>query len=405
MVASLCSQGAVGRVPFGTANPYGHCCRPAVNPPADLRITDPGHLGRLRIGWALPPALKNVARCSVRFQLQYFNTYQDRWTTIRTTHRSFHAQFDLGKEVQVKVFTLLRGPCTNNSELLSPPAELVLKPSGGDIGPKIAGFSCIFHRKEFMECTWNETGDQPGPTQTSLFYWHKNMERALECPGYIFSGAERVGCSFPLDMLLEFSDFNICVNRSSSNRPLQPAYFSLQIQNLVKPSVIETLKLMAHPDGNVTVEWSPPEGRIYHRCLEFEVESLLDGIMESCITREMNCTFEAPSHSETGCFRVRSRVHMFCADKGFWSDWSLPRCLPGSISPDASALMKMLLSCVLPVAVLALLVAPLLLWTSRKTLKKRSCFPTPEKNLFTPFCSSPASSTEKLPFQLDKADV
>lgn len=50
--------------------------------------------------------------------------------TIRTTHLSFHAQFDLGKEVRVKVFTLLRGSCTNNSELLSPPAELVLQPSG-----------------------------------------------------------------------------------------------------------------------------------------------------------------------------------------------------------------------------------------------------------------------------------
>ncbi|XP_048861232.1 interleukin-13 receptor subunit alpha-2-like [Brienomyrus brachyistius] len=377
-----------------------------IDPPADLHITDPGYLGWLRVGWALPSTLRNVTRCSVRFQLQYFNTYQDRWTTIRTTRLSFHAQFDLGKEVQVKVSTLLRGSCTNNSEILSPPSELVLQPPGGGNGPKIAGFGCIFHRKEFMECTWNETGEQPGPTQTSLFYWHKNMERALECPGYIFSGAERVGCGFPLDMLLEFSDFNILVNGSSSNRPLQPSYFSLQIQNLVKPSIIETLKVTAHPDRNVTVEWLPPEGRIYHSCLEFEVESQLDGIMERCITRELTCTFEASSRSETSCFRVRSRVHMFCADKGFWSDWSLPRCLSvPKITPDASALMKMVLACVLPVTILALLVAPLLLWTCRRTLKKRSCFLTPEKNMFTPFCGSPASSTEKLPFQLDKADV
>lgn len=32
------------------------------------------------------------------------------------------------------------------------------------------------------------------------------------------------------------------------------------------------------------------------------------------------------AESKKTCFQVRSKVNMYCADKGFWSDWSQTEC-------------------------------------------------------------------------------
>lgn len=51
------------------------------------------------------------------------------WQAIRTPGRSYSAQFDLMKDIRVKVFTLLSGPCTNGTMVKSKSyTELVQKP-------------------------------------------------------------------------------------------------------------------------------------------------------------------------------------------------------------------------------------------------------------------------------------
>lgn len=47
---------------------------------------------------------------------------------IRTSGRTYQAQFDLMKDVRVKISTLLNGPCTNNKLIESDYTEKVLEP-------------------------------------------------------------------------------------------------------------------------------------------------------------------------------------------------------------------------------------------------------------------------------------
>ncbi|KAJ8348197.1 hypothetical protein SKAU_G00267860 [Synaphobranchus kaupii] len=339
-----------------------------VLPPADLLVIDPGFLGQLLIRWTLPSSLEMV-NCSVRFQLQYFNTYEDRWTTIRTTDLSYNAQFDLEKDVRVRVHTLLGGPCVNGSEVQSPGAEVVLKPPDkGSTGSKIKSLSCVFYWREFMECTWEKGEDEPEHPHYHLFYWHREMEMTMECPRYIESNGVRTGCSFPGDSLLEFTEFNICVNGSSADEPLRPAYFTLQIQNLVKPAAIETVSLEAQPNGLFHLEWLPSEGRIFDVCLEYEVESRQTDMLRN-ITRETTFTSLSMDPSRTICFRVRSRVHQFCADISFWSEWSHPSCPSETMEIYMPIATETIMLGVLVSFMIMLLVLSLCLWSFRGRLK------------------------------------
>ncbi|XP_035289679.1 interleukin-13 receptor subunit alpha-2-like isoform X3 [Anguilla anguilla] len=341
-----------------------------VLPPADVQVIDPGYLGQLLIRWTLPSNLENPINCSIRFQLQYFNAYEDRWTTIRTTHLSYSAQFDLEKDVHVRVHTLLRGPCVNGSEVQSPGAEVVLKPPDkGSIGSKIKSLSCVFYRREFLECTWESGEVELDHPIYHLFYWHREMAKTVECPKYIYSnGATRTGCSFPVDSLLEFTEFNICVNGSSAEGPLRPAYFTLQIQNLVKPAAIEILSLEAQPNGLFHLEWTPSEGKIPGICLEYEVESTQNA-MQRNITTETAFTSLSMDPSRTNCFRVRSRVHQFCADSGFWSEWSRPSCLSDTMEIYMPIVTETIMLGVLAIFVIMLLILSLCLWSFRGRLK------------------------------------
>ncbi|KAG7484750.1 hypothetical protein MATL_G00053320 [Megalops atlanticus] len=355
-----------------------------VDPPVNLEMTDPGHLGHLHIHWTLPASLENLTDCLVRFQLQFFNTYEDTWVTIRTTQLSYSAQFDLEKDARVRVSTLLRGPCVNGSEVYSLPVEAVLKPlRKGSMGSKVKGLSCIFYQKEYMECTWEKGDKEPPHPQYNLFFWHRGMQQAMECPEYMHFHGARTGCSFNWDSLMEFTDFNICVNGSSFHRPIRPAYFTLQIQNHVKPAAIKTLNLETLPSGHLHLEWASSKGKISDICLEYEVESrhkgLFGELLQRNITRETTLTFLSMDQGGSHCFRVRSRVHQFCADSSFWSEWSQPSCLPVD-APHASVSLteleeaynptrETILLCTLAISVIVLFTLSLCLWNFRRMLK------------------------------------
>ncbi|KAL4659695.1 interleukin-13 receptor subunit alpha-2-like isoform X1, partial [Arapaima gigas] len=377
-----------------------------LDPPADLRVTDPGHLGLLRISWASPSSLENVTNCSVHFEVQYFDTYEDRWTVIRTTLLEYSANFDLGKDVHVKVQTLLRGPCTENAELQSPPAEVLLPPADKGTGPSISSFNCVFYQKEYMDCRWGERGVELSQVQDHLFYWHSEMGQTMECPEYIQSNGVRRGCRFPEDVLEEFTDFNICVNGSSAAGPLRPSFFTLQIQNHVKPAAIEGLSLDHLPNGNVVVEWSPSRGKIPDHCLEFEVESTENNVLHRFITRETTYSSAVEQDWKERCFRVRSRIHQFCADRSFWSEWSHQHCLAGSPKTDDST-MKVVLACVLALSAVTLIASLIYVWTRTRRVKNRGAFCSgcTSRGLLGGYQGLPPSFKEKLVSHLKQAEV
>uniref|UniRef100_A0A8B9H1M2 Interleukin 13 receptor, alpha 2 n=1 Tax=Astyanax mexicanus TaxID=7994 RepID=A0A8B9H1M2_ASTMX len=264
-----------------------------VDPPANIRITDPGHLGYLSIEWSRPSSLQNLTDCTVRYQLRFYDTFTGRWKSVRTTGLSYKAQFDLEKPIQVRMLTLVNGACTKHSEVQGEEVEFVHTPEHtGVAGSRIRDFHCVYFKKEYMDCTWQPGSTDPPQSEHSLYYWHREMQETSECPQYIRYPELRRGCRFPREVLLEFSEFNMCVNGSSAAGALEPAFISLEVQNQVKPAAVSELQVLSE-DGLLQVQWSPPEGRVPEHCLEYELEGTtesMDGSKWQVLTNTTLCS-------------------------------------------------------------------------------------------------------------------
>ncbi|XP_034034431.1 interleukin-13 receptor subunit alpha-2 [Thalassophryne amazonica] len=305
------------------------CSALTVDPPEELVIFDPGHLGCLQIQWRSPSSLNNITECQKRFQLEYYDSYQNQWSAIRTPESTYSVQFDLMNEIRVRVYTVLTGPCTNGSVLKSTNyTELVQQPpSTGIAGTTVQGFVCVFHNMEYLECRWDRSPNMPLGSQQNLYFWHRELKQTEECPKYIMSNGHRIGCNFTGKALPDFTDINVCVNGSSPQGPLKPTFFCVQIQNQVKPDISEKVWLQKGPQSQLEVLWESPAGRIPGRCLEWEVEHNEMGsdkniLLRQTSARKMSLTLNPAEITERSCFRVRSRLNKYCADKAFWSNWS-----------------------------------------------------------------------------------
>ncbi|XP_070700346.1 interleukin-13 receptor subunit alpha-2 isoform X2 [Pempheris klunzingeri] len=306
-----------------------------VDPPEDIVIIDPGHLGHLQITWSLPSSLVNKTECPKLYQLEYFDTYEDTWTAIRTTKRTYSALFDLAKDVRVRLYTLLSGPCTNGTMVKSTSyTEVVQKPpSTGGEDTAAQDFICVYHKMEYMECKWRRNPKMLANAQHSLYFWHKNLEQAQECPKYLMSNGARSGCNFTGITLPDFTDINFCVNGSSPQGPLKPAFVSLQIQNHVKPGITEKLHVQAGPEGQLELHWGRPVGKVPVHCLKWEVDHKQEGqngkiASEKILTIGMSLTLPPVHDKERNCYRVRSKLHKYCVEKSLWSEWSHLICHP-----------------------------------------------------------------------------
>ncbi|XP_042355826.1 interleukin-13 receptor subunit alpha-2 isoform X3 [Plectropomus leopardus] len=311
-----------------------HCNGLTVDPPQDLVISDPGHLGHLLITWSPPASLINREECAILYQLEYFDTYSNSWSAVRTPRRMYSAQFDLMKDVTVRVYTFLSGPCTNGTMIKSKSyTEVIQKPlSTGVVGSAVQDIVCVYHNMKYVECSWGKSPKMPDNSQQTLYFWHKELEQAEECPKYLYSSGARSGCNFSGKSLPEFTNINFCVNGSSSEGPLKPTFISLQIQNQVKPETTEKLHLQTGPDMQLELHWDGPSGRIPGHCLEWEVEQNQEGsdgkISSKISIKQTSLTLPSIHENQRQCFRVRSRLHKYCADKSFWSEWSRLTCHP-----------------------------------------------------------------------------
>ncbi|KAM8899101.1 interleukin-13 receptor subunit alpha-2 isoform 2-T2 [Spinachia spinachia] len=355
-----------------------HCLGITVDPPEDLAISDPGHLGHLQIRWSPPATLKNSTECSKRYQLEYFDTYSNRWDAVRTTRTEYSAQFDLMKDVRVRVYTVLSGPCTNGTTIKSSgSAELVQKPSTtGVTGTEVQGFVCVYHNRQYLKCNWKGNPKMPDKSRQNLYFWHKGLEKADECPKYVPSDSVRSGCDFTGKSLPEFSDINFCVNGSSPGGPLTAAFISLRIQDQVKPGTTEKVNLQRGPDQQLEMHWDGPVGKIPGKCLQWEVEHEHEGpdgkIATQIPTETTSLTLSSGGDDGRNCFRVRSKLQKYCAVKGFWSEWSRPTCLPEKkeAAPEAGWETVTVSVCI-AVVVIAIMVLLLCVWALRMSRQER----------------------------------
>lgn len=355
-----------------------YCNGLTVSPPENLVITDPGHLGQLEITWNPPDSLPNVTECSVRYQLEYYNTYQDSWASIRTSKRTYTAQFDLMKDVRVRIYTLLSGTCTNDTMIKSTNyTEVIQKPpSTGVLGTEVLDFKCVFHNREYTECQWRRSEKIPDNSLQKLYFWHKELGQAEECPKYNTLGGVTIGCTFADVPLPVFTDINFCLNGSSPEGPLKPTFASLQIQNHVKCAATKKLHLQTGPD-KFELHWEHPDGKVPGHCLEYEVEHNQEGpdgkeSSTKSLTGGRTSLSLSIDINKTHCFRVRSKVHKYCASTSYWSDWSHSVCQPEQkdVTPEPDAIWDAIpVYIYIAVGIIALLVLSLCAWAMFK-LKK-----------------------------------
>ncbi|XP_051903411.1 interleukin-13 receptor subunit alpha-2 [Hippocampus zosterae] len=305
-----------------------HCSAIQVDPPEEIKIIDPDHLGHLEITWTLPASLRKLKDCPKRYRVEYFNAYSQSWDIIQTPQRTYSAQFDLMKEIRVRVYTLLSGRCTNNTWIKSGNfTELVQKPpSSGRHGNAVKDFGCVFHNMEHMICKWRKHPTSPANSQLYMYYWHKELQKTEECPKYLFTNGDRSGCSFTGKALPDFTNVNFCVNGSSPEGPLRPTYKSLQIQNYVKPDATNK-PILLPGDARINLRWRKPDGKVPGHCLEWEVDHTSDGPQnKSEPISTMHTSLTLPAVGKKNCFRVRSKMHKYCAAGSFWSEWSPQTC-------------------------------------------------------------------------------
>ncbi|XP_061817571.1 interleukin-13 receptor subunit alpha-2 [Nerophis lumbriciformis] len=307
-----------------------HCSGIQVDPPEEIQLIDRGHLGYLEITWSLPVSLIDMQECPIRYQLEYYNIRVQKWTVIKTIHRTYSDQFDLTKDIRVIVYTLLGGHCTNNTWVRSANyTELVQNlQSTGLQSSGVKNIRCVFYNMENMICEWKRNITSPSSLQLYLYYWHSELEKTEECPDYIATNGVRSGCNFTRRPLPLFTDVNLCVNGSSPKGPLKPTYASIQIQNFVKPDPADKPHLLSHTPLKLT--WNKPYGKVPEHCLEYELEHIRvnpGGQYESERISTMLTSQTFPtSGEERNCFKVRCKLHTYCAEESFWSKWSDQTC-------------------------------------------------------------------------------
>ncbi|XP_037126325.1 interleukin-13 receptor subunit alpha-2 isoform X1 [Syngnathus acus] len=329
MLAFKPAQGTLLTVLLIICMEASQCTILQVDPPEEIKIIDPGHLGRMEITWTLPASLIHIQECPTLYQLEYFNAYMQRWDVIKTPHRTYSAQFDLMKDIQVRVYTLLGEHCANNTWVKSQNyTELVQKPPRE--GPRaVNNFDCVFYNMERLNCMWRNYHKLPSNAQIYLYYWHKELEQIEECPEYLFMNGVRSGCSLTGKPLPDFTDVNFCVNGSSPEGPLRPTYKSLQIQNNVKPDPAEKLTLQQDHDTQIKLHWKKPSGNVPEHCLIWEVEHTSKESQKEHSEQiyTTHTSLILPAVAERNCFRVRSKLCKYCVARSFWSEWSQQRCI------------------------------------------------------------------------------
>ncbi|XP_065585451.1 interleukin-13 receptor subunit alpha-2 isoform X2 [Cyrtonyx montezumae] len=286
----------------------------AAAPPRDLQITDPGLLGSLDIEWKPPPNVQTSNECTMKYKCEYRNAGDRDWKVIFTRKLKLRVGFDLSRTAEVKVQTLLKGWCTNDVEVQSEWVYATFQvPLQGKLESKVQSFHCIYHDWEYLKCTWQPGLLAPRGVNYELYYWYEGLEHTVQCSDYIQDHGMNIGCTLQNLSQAEYKDLSIVVNGSVAATLLRPLYATLRLHNLAKPSPPQQLVVSMSAAEELRVVWSPPSGQTPPQCLEYE-----------SMSTQMETAFviSRANQSRVSCVRVRGRTNNFCADEGFWSEWT-----------------------------------------------------------------------------------
>ncbi|KFV86449.1 Interleukin-13 receptor subunit alpha-2, partial [Struthio camelus australis] len=295
-----------------------------VAPPQDLQITDPGLLGSLDIEWKPPLNVQTFNECTVKYKLEYRNADDRDWKVIFTRKLKFRVGFDLSRPAEAKVQTLLKGRCTNDVEVQSEWIHATFEvPLQGKLESEVKDFHCIYHDWEYLKCTWQPGLLAPRGVHYGLYYWYEGLDHAEQCDDYIQDHGINIGCMLQNLSQAEYKDLTICVNGSAAATLLRPLYVTVRLQNLAPPAPGRACLKQVPGDRELGASRHPRRG-----CREYEVQLAEDrGDAKAAwasVSTQMETVFTIlrANQSRVSCVRVRGRTNIFCADQGFWSEWT-----------------------------------------------------------------------------------
>ncbi|XP_053329274.1 interleukin-13 receptor subunit alpha-2 [Spea bombifrons] len=337
-----------------------------VDPPSNLHIVDPGHLGMLDILWEPPATISAYRDCLVLYELQFQSTADDLWRGIRTRQLKHTAAFNLNGEIVVKLRTYLKGSCLKFSQTSSEWIEANYSvPFQGNPESQIQNFQCTFYSLEILECIWNPGKEHDSRSNYEFQYWYEGLAQKKTCDSYIESNGTNIGCVFRENELEHHTELFVCVTGTPHLNPIRSSYFIFKLQDLVKPAAPEGPIMTFTGENDLILEWKVPEGKVPEQCLIYEIQTKDQEDVWETTTEERETTvfIKKSNSSRILCARIRGKVNMFCANDGFWSDWSPASCW----KEPSSDYTNVLFFCIGGGAIILVLICVLLLVATMKT--------------------------------------
>ncbi|KAM4696796.1 interleukin-13 receptor subunit alpha-2-like [Rhinophrynus dorsalis] len=247
---------------------------------------------------------------------------------VRTKQLKYRDAFNLSKGAAVKLRTYLKD-CVNRSPVWSDWIETNYSaPLQGNPGSQIENFHCVHYDWESLQCNWNPGKKLASNSNYELMFWHIELARPKTCSKYLSKNGINIGCVFQSQDLEDFTEFFVHVTGIPGLSPVQSSYFVLQLQDLVKPSAPEDISLTMTASDKLSVEWKIPKGKILLRCLRYEIQFKDEKDIWKTIEAERvsTITISKSNSSHLMCVRIRGKLNKYCANDGYWSDWSPDTC-------------------------------------------------------------------------------
>ncbi|XP_069603006.1 interleukin-13 receptor subunit alpha-2 [Ranitomeya imitator] len=300
----------------------------AVGPPNNVHIKDLGNLGILEMSWEPPAFINSTSECPVRYEITHQVVNEQRWKSVRIKQLTYRGAFNLEKNATIKMRTYLKGQCTEGNEVWSEWVEANYQVSlQGAPETKVKDFRCINHKYENLKCEW-KSGVIGSNDNYELLYWQDGMSQKKMCRKYMTQNEMNTGCDFGSEVFEMFSDLFICVTGIPSMDPIRPSYFILQPQSIGKPGIPENLNLTMDISDELVLSWKEPKGKLPAHCFQYEIQSKNQMDMWQSVANQKESSQYSVKRSETSntCLRVRGKANIYCADDGYWSDWSPELC-------------------------------------------------------------------------------
>ncbi|KAM4021248.1 interleukin-13 receptor subunit alpha-1-like [Anomaloglossus baeobatrachus] len=266
-------------------------------------------------------------------------------------------------------------------------AETSLQLMPGDRRTSVKNVMCVWHYKDYINCTWQPGENTPPSVQYKLLYWEKDsnpgyfnesmqfqdfLRTGTECRDYFPHDGLYLGCKFKYEYT--FADLKelmfVVTDTSYSIKPFLYYTEARNIGKLRSPNITYVSEAI---NNEVYINWTVPS---VHKDLISEVLLFFSGSWGEPlkVIDDTSKLIHLPNSEDTWAVKVRVKLSKYVADRSYWSDWSTEWKVRGKNKNTTSFLLLILI----PVAVIIMAVI-LLVYLKRLKILIFPPIPNPGK--------------------------